>query len=148
MKVRRALPADAAALAALECRQPRTAGWGEKGFATELAQPCAYIWCAQEQGEILGFLALRCAAGCAEILNVAVAPHRTRQGIGRALLRHLEEALHRDGIETLFLEVRASNEPARRLYEASGYRVAGVRKIYYVNPTEDALIMKKELKEC
>lgn len=144
MKMRRALPADAAALAALECRQPRAAGWGEKGFATELAQPCAYIWCAQEQGEILGFLALRCAAGCAEILNVAVAPHRTRQGIGRALLRQAFAALRAQAAEQVSLEVAQDNVPAQALYARAGLKPLGRRKDFYGSGC-DGLVMGMNL---
>lgn len=144
MKVRRALPADAPALAALERQQPRAAGWGKDGFATELAQPYACIWCAEQQGEILGFLALRCAAGCAEILNVAVAPHRTRQGIGRALLRQAFAALRAQAAEQVSLEVAQDNVPAQTLYARAGLKPLGRRKDFY-GPGCDGLVMGMNL---
>lgn len=144
MKVRRALPADAAALAALEQQQPRAAGWGKDGFVAELAQPCAWIGCAEQQGEIVGFLALRCAAGCAEILNVAVAPHHTRQGIGRALLQQALAALRAQAAEQVSLEVAQDNVPAQALYAQAGLKPLGRRKDFY-GPGCDGLIMGMNL---
>ncbi len=144
MKLRRAFPADAAALAALEQSQPRTAGWGEKGFAAELAQPCACIWCAEEPGGIFGFLALRCAAGCAEILNVAVAPTHTRQGLGRALLQQALQALRAQGSTQVSLEVAQDNLPAQALYTQAGLKPLGRRKDFY-GPGCDGLIMGMDL---
>ena len=80
-------------------------------------------------------------------MNLAVAPAARRQRLGRLLLQSLIDALHRRGIERLFLEVRPSNLPARALYDAFGFEQVGLRKGYYVNPTEDALILRKELSE-
>lgn len=136
-----------AQVAALEC-ECFSDPWSEASVRYECENPISTWFAEEREGRVAGYIGAQSVPPEADVMNLAVAPEYRRQGIGRALLRHLEEALHRDGIETLFLEVRASNEPARRLYEASDYRVAGVRKKYYVNPTEDALIMKKELKEC
>ena len=80
MKIRRANLPDVACLAAIENVQPASAGWGERGWQTELNTAAAQIWCAEQNGEVIGFVSIRLAAGWAEILNVAVHPHYCRQG--------------------------------------------------------------------
>src|SRR4030095_17049032 len=85
--------------------------------------------------------AYRLAAGELEILNLAVAPGDRRLGLGRRLL---EAALRRGataGASRALLEVRASNDAARSLYSEFGFVSLGVRKDYYVEPREDALVL-------
>ena len=86
MKLRPAVALDAPRLAQIEAAQPMSAHWGEKGLAGEIIHPFAQVWCAEENGEVLGFLALRLAAGFCEILNLAVCPQACRRGIGFLLL--------------------------------------------------------------
>lgn len=140
MNIRFATPADAPELAAVEQTQPQAAGWGLAGFTSELQQPCARIWCAQDQDQIVGFLALRSAAGSAEILNVAVAAGCTRRGIGRALLETALLWLREQGVEQISLEVATTNMPARSLYAKGGLQPVGTRKDFY-GPGKDALIL-------
>ena len=78
-------------------------------------------------------------------MNVAVSPAYRRQGIGESLMVALMEALKERGIESLTLEVRASNEGAIALYDRLGFQQVGRRPNYYTDPREDALIMRKEL---
>lgn len=82
--------------------------------------------------------------GEAELLRVAVDPSRRGAGLGRRLLEASEAALRARGIHTLLLEVRAGNGPARRLYEAAGWRARGLRKGYY-SGQEDAVLYGKAL---
>lgn len=78
------------------------------------------------------------------INNLAVLPSYRRLGVGRALLaRVLQEAAAQGAVRAL-LEVRRSNEEARRLYEALGFTVAGIRRAYYTGPVEDALVLWRE----
>lgn len=144
MKLRRALPADAASCAALECLQPAAAGWGRAGFETELSQSCAVIWTAWDGAELMGFLALRCAADCAEILNVAVHPARVRSGVGTALLQQALQQLQAQGVRRVSLEVAQDNAPALALYTRAGLAKWGVRKDFY-GPGRSAWILGKEL---
>ena len=81
-------------------------------------------------------------------MNVAVAPAYRRQGRGEALMLAMMKALRELGREALFLEVRESNSPALGLYARLGFEQVGKRPRYYVNPVEDALILRKELAEC
>ena len=78
------------------------------------------------------------------INNLAVAPGRRRQGVGSALLQHVLREGTRTGAARATLEVRESNEIALALYERFGFTVAGVRRAYYSNPSEDALVLWKE----
>ena len=78
-------------------------------------------------------------------MNLAVAPEKRRMGVAQRLLDALFLELRARGITSLALEVRASNLAAQNLYEKNGFAQVGCRKNYYVNPREDALILRKEL---
>ena len=78
------------------------------------------------------------------INTIAVDMSRRRQGLGRALMQHILTAVAGEGVRRATLEVRRSNLAALRLYEDLGFEVAGVRKRYYTNPEEDALILWRE----
>lgn len=78
------------------------------------------------------------------INNVAVRPHFRGRGIGTALLHHVLAEARELGAKRATLEVRASNEAARRLYERLGFYVAATRRNYYTNPVEDALILWRD----
>lgn len=81
----------------------------------------------------------------AEILRVAVLPDWRNRGLGRAFLKFCQQALAEQGVRDVHLEVRALNIPARHCYEALGYELAGRRKAYYHDPTDDALLYHLEL---
>jgi ribosomal-protein-alanine N-acetyltransferase len=103
---------------------------------------------AQEShlGEVVGFAVASSIPPEAELENIAVAPECQRRGIGRQLLSGLVEELKRSGIETVHLEVRASNLAAVGLYKSFGFKATGLRTRYYSNPVEDAVLMTCELR--
>jgi ribosomal-protein-alanine N-acetyltransferase len=78
------------------------------------------------------------------INNLAVDPARRRRGIASTLLAFVLQEAAAEGAKRATLEVRRSNEPARRLYERFGFGYAGVRKDYYREPVEDALVLWRE----
>jgi ribosomal-protein-alanine N-acetyltransferase len=78
------------------------------------------------------------------INNLAVLPQSRRQGFARQLLRAVLTAAEAEGASRATLEVRRSNLPALRLYESLGFRTAAVRPDYYLEPTEDALVLWRE----
>lgn len=140
MKLQLATPLDAERLAYIETQQPLSAHWGAKGFASETIQPAARVWCWEENGEILGFLAMRLTAGFGEILNLAVLPQACRRGIGfRLLAKALSDAKEKGGQE-ITLEVNVRNTPAISLYLKAGFKELGHREKFY-NNQDDALIM-------
>jgi ribosomal-protein-alanine N-acetyltransferase len=119
--------------------------WSEAGFVEALETPAGFGLVAERDGELLGYVVGRVVAGEGEILNLAVAPGVRRTGVGRALLEAALDLLVRRGGREVFLEVRVSNLAARRLYEAAGFRVVGVRPRYYRRPVEDALVLRRAL---
>ena len=119
--------------------------WSEASVRYECSNPISLWLVAVEDERVIGYVGSQSVPPEADIMNLAVAPEYRRQGIGRQLMQALTEVLHTQGIESLFLEVRASNDPAIALYSEFGFVQVGRRKKYYVNPTEDALILRKEL---
>lgn len=98
----------------------------------------------QEHGryeDLLGFIGLWLVVGDAHIVTVAVRQSHRRQGIGERLLIAAIETAHTEHQETITLEVRASNEAAQRLYEKYDFQRVGVRKRYYTDNNEDALLL-------
>ena len=144
MKYRLAQSSDISSLCCLESKQPRAAQWNSAAWQTELADRSAYILCAQDEEEVVGFIALRLAAGVCEILNVAVAPSHNRQGVGQALLHQAVKWVKNQGGEQITLEVGATNMPALGLYQKMGFKQVGIRKNFY-NGSEDALILALQL---
>lgn len=96
-------------------------------------------------GGIDGYLLLSLAADEAEIINVAVRPARRRHGVGAALVGETLAFAAARGATACYLEVRESNDAARRLYEKMSFNVVGVRKMYYTAPPEDAIVMRRAM---
>ena len=120
--------------------------WSEKMLAEHLANPCSLTLAAVgDTGRLLGYVGLLAGVDEGDITNVAVRPDCRRQGVAAALLDALEAQGKERELAFLTLEVRQSNAPARALYEKLGYLQAGLRRNYYENPREDAIIMTKPL---
>lgn len=122
--------------------------WSEKSIASELSNPYSLWLVWEEEGKVLGYIGSQSVPPEADVMNLAVVPTARGRKIGSKLLTALCELLHSRGIDKLLLEVRVSNISAIRLYEGFDFQLLGRRPKYYVNPTEDALIMGKELEGC
>ena len=118
--------------------------WSEQSIASELHNPLSLWLVAQEGQTLLGYVGSQTCLDETDMMNIAVSPASRRQGVARALIEALVSALRVRGSKQLTLEVRASNGPARQLYESLGFLQVGLRKNYYRNPKEDALILRKE----
>ena len=92
-------------------------------------------------GRVAGYVGVISAIPEGEITNVAVHPDFRRKGIGFEILEFLKKEASNRGIDSLYLEVRRSNEAARGLYEKVGFAIIGERKGFYKNPKEDAVLM-------
>lgn len=119
--------------------------WSEKSIASELTNKLALWLVAEENGIVAGYIGSQTVPDESDMMNVAVHPDFRRQGIAEALVNALCDALKEKGSVSLTLEVRASNDPAKALYEKLGFEQVGRRPNYYRNPKEDALILKKML---
>ena len=118
--------------------------WSENSVASELKNGLS-LWLVALVGDtVAGYIGSQSVLGESDMMNVAVHPDYRRQGIGEKLISELVCALKAKGDHCLSLEVRASNEPAQRLYEKLGFIQVGRRPNYYRNPKEDACILRKE----
>ena len=121
--------------------------WSEKAFSDLLKHDYCHYLVAEENGEPVGFAGMTLLGDEGDIDKVMVEPRHQRKGIADALLEALFALGKEKGAATYTLEVRASNEPAIRLYEKHGFVSEGVRPRFYEKPIEDALIMWKRCKE-
>jgi ribosomal-protein-alanine N-acetyltransferase len=127
-----------------------TAPWTRKMFEAELNNQFSRLVVARSteggrEGEIAGYLCLWIVFEELRLMNLAVEAGSRRRGLAKALVLHAASLAHAQGAERAVLEVRASNEAARRLYEGLGFRETAVRAKYYTDPIEDAVLMQGEL---
>ena len=131
--LRAAEPADVPAIAAIQAASPDAAQWNPADY---LNHDCRV---AEVNGRVAGFLVTReVGPGEREILNLAVDPTERHSGVARRLLQ--DSLANAKG--AWFLEVRASNAAAIRLYESVGFHRTGLRKKYYYEPGEDGIVMR------
>jgi ribosomal-protein-alanine N-acetyltransferase len=123
---------------------PTPRGWYEK----ELERPdVCFVYVLRTDGHpVAGFCAFWLVAEQVHINNLAILPELRCRGLGSLLIEAIIAEAGRLGAEMLTLEVRQSNAAARRLYERAGFFQDGVRKSYYTNPVEDALILSRKTK--
>ncbi|HEX7280850.1 MAG TPA: ribosomal protein S18-alanine N-acetyltransferase [Vicinamibacterales bacterium] len=122
---------------------PTTREWYER----ELARPevCFIYVLRTPEHPCAAFCAFWRIADQAHINNLAVRPELRGRGLGLQMLEAVIDEARRLGAESLALEVRRSNVAAQRLYKRAGFRENGVRKSYYTQPVEDALLLIKTL---
>jgi len=136
--------ADIPALAALEKVCFETP-WSPDQYAG-VFDGASFLAFGIRRGEkLVSFVTLHAAAGEMEIVNIATHPEFRRRGHARTLLAHALQVCRNMGIQHGYLEVRRSNAAARGLYGAFGFTQAGVRKRYYPDNREDAVVMRLEL---
>lgn len=116
--------------------------WSKESIQQDVAQTYARYSVVLIVDEIVAYGGMYIILGDAEITHIAVSKAHRGKGIGRRLLKHLIEEAHKECIETISLEVRQSNQIARDLYTSSGFMPIAIRKNYYQNPVEDAIIMQ------
>ena len=121
------------------------APWVRELFKKETESAVSNFFAAVSDGKITGYGGFWKAHDEADIVNLAVHPDFRHRGIGRQILEYLLAAAEKEGIKTVFLEVRAENPHAQKLYASCGFKPVGRRKKYYGD--EDALIMEKKISE-
>ena len=118
--------------------------WSETSIASELENPLSLWRIAEGDGAVCGYVGAQTVLDETDMMNIAVRPDCRRKGIAAALIAELVSRLKARGSRILRLEVRESNLPAIALYKAMGFTQLGLRKNYYRNPKENALILGKE----
>lgn len=119
--------------------------WSDHAFTYEiLYNELSYYTVALLDDVVVGYAGMWMILDEAHVTNVAVAPTHRNRKIGRLLMQQLMNKAVQNGINRMTLEVRPSNAYARRLYKSLGFKELGVRKNYYTDTNEDAIIMWKE----
>ncbi|MBE7044290.1 MAG: ribosomal-protein-alanine N-acetyltransferase [Ruminococcaceae bacterium] len=121
--------------------------WSEKSFSDEAKNEIAVYYLAKDAGKTVGYCGYWQVADEGDITNIAVHPDYRRQGIAKKLLETVIKCAKKQALVLMTLEVRKSNQAAISLYEKYGFRQIGMRKNYYTNPREDALIMTMDMGE-
>jgi ribosomal-protein-alanine N-acetyltransferase len=119
--------------------------WSRNSFLYELTenQRAIYLVAKNEFNKVIGYIGMWIVFDEGHITNVAAHPLYRRQGVGKALLNELIAVARKNGVQYLTLEVRRSNLSAQDLYLKIGFVHMGVRRKYYLDNREDALIMWK-----
>ena len=141
-------PEDLPAVIEIE-RQSNSHPWTERNFRDTMSSGYLSL-VAREHGQVCAFAIARTLVDEAELLLIAVTPSERRQGVAALLWIELAQRLRMAGATQVFLEVRASNGPARGFYSSRGFTEIGVRKNYYPNGAhhgdrEDAVLMRLAL---
>ena len=135
---------DSAAVAEME-QQIFSDPWSEKSVMETVQQKQSVCFAAEKAGHLLGYLLAYHAADEAEIARIAVQKEARRQGAAGKLMQALEHYCEEHKMEKLLLDVRESNEAARSFYTKNGFVEDGIRQGFYVNPSEDAVLMSRQL---
>lgn len=132
---------EVASVAALEAEN-FSRPWSYDAFYKTLSDDNYIVLVLKDAETLLGYCVLLCTGEEADITNVCTHSSARGKGVATALLTALLEAGQTRGVTDYFLEVRESNIPAQKLYEKMGFEVIGLRKNYYEEPKENAVLMK------
>ena len=119
--------------------------WTKEGFLTYLMKKETMFFVVEEKERILGYCSMMTVLDEGDILNVAVRSDRQKEGIGQFLVDSMLRMAEMQGIRLVHLEVRQGNGTARRLYQRLGFKEDGLRRDYYENPVENAVLMTKTM---
>ena len=140
MEISRSVPADAPAIAAAE-ELIFSDPWSERAITDLISTEGAMCYTAKDGDRVIAYVLGRVIAPEGEIYRIATLPEYRKRGIAYRLLDYAYKTEKGHGLEVLFLEVRTQNIAARALYRAYGFEEVGVRKNYYKDPVDDAIIM-------
>ncbi len=143
VEIRRLRLSDIPAIEQVERRAYQTP-WSRTMFAGELAKPTSRCYGAFEADRLVGYLIVSRYVDAWHVMNLAVDEPFRGRGLGQRLLEQLIGDTRGDGTRGYTLEVRVTNHGAIRLYERLGFAPTGIRRGYYTDNREDALIMWRE----
>lgn len=142
--VRKMTPVDIDAIMRIE-NESFTLPWSREAYLGELKNSFATYLVGDFEGEVIGYGGIWVVFEEAHITNVAVAPEFRNAKVGRALMEEMERIARQKKATRILLEVRPSNVAALALYRGIGYIESGLRKEYYSDNNEDAILMTKLL---
>ncbi len=119
--------------------------WGIIQFLDELTNPSSHIWGLLEEDNIIGYICFWIVADEIHIMNIAIHPKNRSKGMAKILLNKLIHTALNNNVSNIWLEVRPSNVVAFNLYKNMGFQKVGIRKGYYSDTHEDAIIMSLNL---
>jgi ribosomal-protein-alanine N-acetyltransferase len=119
--------------------------WSRELYEAELKRPMARYFSALDGGRVVGYMGYWEVPGEAHVITLAVDPAFRRRGVGRALIGHCMGWASRRGATLATLEVREGNAAGRALYESAGFRTVAIRRKYYQDNQEDAVVMIREI---
>ncbi len=145
MRIRLATKGDVRHLLTVQQKSLEAARWTAGDYERLIENPGGKILVAElftaDPAKILGFAAFRRIIDEVELLNMAVDPDHRQQGVGRAILETARNHMLVAGAKRMFLEVRASNKPAQAFYYSLGFAIHSIRRDYYREPPDDALVL-------
>lgn len=144
LKIKKAEDTELPEIATLE-KEIFSDAWSLKSLKETWQQKNAEIFAAKDQEKLIGYVIFYHVLDEGEIARIATAPALRRQGAATQMFRGLVSFCLEHQIEKIMLEVRDGNESARRFYQKCGFTEDGIRKNYYENPKEDAVLMSKNL---
>lgn len=142
--IRQALQNDIKDLAGLE-QTVFSDPWSASALTETMQQKHAEIFIAEEDAQTIGWAIFYYVIDEGEIARIAVIPSKRKEGVAGCLFMHLRQYCIQKGIGSVFLEVREGNLPARAFYRKYGFSEDGIRKQYYHDPKEDAILMHLEI---
>jgi ribosomal-protein-alanine N-acetyltransferase len=144
MLIRPMVVDDLTAVAHIEAQFP--SAWVKGQILDEIERKTGVSLIAENAEEIVGWCCGMLLPPDAELLKIAVAVDSQRQGVANLLLQEFSLLLAENGVTQIFLEARSGNSPALALYRSAGWKKQGNRKNYYTNPTDDAILLLRDLK--
>ncbi|MGA2340524.1 MAG: ribosomal protein S18-alanine N-acetyltransferase [Terracidiphilus sp.] len=145
VEIRPMTAADVSRVMEIAASLPEAPQWPEAAYLTALnpeSSPRRIALVAAGPGGVQGFTVASLLPSQAELESIAVAAGSQQRGLGRMLFEALAIDLRAAGILEIILEVRASNRPALAFYRSAGFGQTGLRRAYYVDPIEDAVLMR------
>jgi len=119
--------------------------WSRELFEEELRRDIAHYFVIEEQGQVAGYMGYWEAPQEAHIINLAVAPKFRGRGMGHGMVDYCMAFAAKRGARLATLEVRESNQTAQKLYEKCDFRLVAIRKKYYSDNQENAMVMIREI---
>ena len=129
---------------ACNCEKGTQEAWSREQLAQELESECGRLFVAIDQDKIVGVAVFQITLDEVSLNSITVLPEYRGKGIGKVLLSECIQALEKQGGRNFYLEVRTQNAPAIALYTSLDFVSAGLRKAFYSDPSDDAIIMSLE----